>query len=243
MENKKLGLLDQSIEEFEGEETAELFFLKDFQDTEGTSFKEASDFRRDYPNFETLVRTDDEVRVRLSQGLAWSKFMLSVLTNRVDKDPVRHFFMRSATHRVLFYVLFVSFLDQTLHASTRKNSKRPSDSIGASVARVEEMMALAEGESPSTIKRIIAEAVKFRIIRKSAWRFDKRKVALWLVPESMENYLTTVLEGFMGGASAGLPKARRDLLAAMENNPNFIEDVREKIKEAILADQEKHLSN
>jgi hypothetical protein len=29
----------------------------------------------------------------------------------------------------------------------------------------------------------------------------------------------------------------------MENNPNFIEDVREKIKEAILADQEKHLSN
>ena len=243
MENKELGLLDQSIEELEGQETAELIFLKGFQETKGTPYKSSSDFKLDYPNFEKLVRTDDEVRVRLKQGMAWSKFMLSVLTNRVDKDPVRHFFMRSSTHRVLFYTLFASFLDQTLNASTRKNSTRPSDSIGVSVARVEEMMGLAEGESPSTIKRIIAEAVKFRIIRKSAWRFDKRKVLLWLVPESMENYLTTVLEAFMGNASMGLPKARRDLLAAMENNPNFIEDVREKIREAILADQEKHLSN
>ena len=49
--------------------------------------------------------------------------------------------------------------------------------------------------------------------------------------------MTTVLEKFDELSANGLPKARRDLLAAKEKNPNYDQDVRDKIYSAIKADK------
>ena len=109
--------------------------------------------------------------------------------------------------------------------------------IGVAVEEVESAMVRSECKNIRSIKRIIAEALALKLIRSKVWPEDKRRKMLWLAPEAMESFLTDILGDFGKLADNGLPAARRDLLAAMEVNPNFETDVREKLADALRSDK------
>ena len=123
--------------------------------------------------------------MRLRQGLAWSKLMLHVFGEQQYQDLSHRFFTRTSTHRTLFFILLREALDQFLHAKSRG---RNIGHIGVSVEEVESAMVRSEGKNIRSIKRIIAEAVAFHLIRSRAWPEDKRRKMLWLVPDAMEYF-------------------------------------------------------
>jgi len=195
--------------------------------------KKISDYKNNHPNFQRLLAEDEEVRVRLKQGLAWGEFMLSVLTNTEQhkEDPVASFFTRSSTHRVLFYTLFVTALDRILHCPQGQNP----DSIGQAIPEVWSVMHKAEFQSESKIRAICRDAEKLGLIHKTYWRTDKRLKLYWISVKAVDAYLTTILEDF-SQANEGLPAARVALVTAKQKNPDFEADVRAKLRAAIEAD-------
>ena len=205
--------------------------LRKLMEKSGT--KTQSDYKKLYPSFQALLAEDEEVRVRLQQGLAWGEFMLSLLTNTEEhkEDPVASFFTRSSTHRVLFYTLFVTALERILHCPQGQNP----DSIGQAIPEVWSVMHKAEFSGESKIREICREALKLKLIHKTHWRTDKRLKLYWISSKAVASYLTTILEDF-SRANEGLPAARVALVSAIEANPNFEADVRARLEAAIEAD-------
>ena len=193
--------------------------------------KRQSDYAKNHPNFYKLLAEDEEIRVRLKQGLAWGEFMLDVLVQKNKFDDVRSFFVRSSTHRTLFYTLFVTALQRILHCPEGQNP----DSIGQAIPEVLSVMHKAEFASDSKVRQICREAKALGLIHQTHWRMDKRHKLYWLSCKAIEAYLTDVLEEF-AQATTGLPGARVSLITAMQKNPNFETDIRTKLCAAIDAD-------
>ena len=224
------GLLDRYIDNQAGEVSAEIQYAFDFT----TEYDGPSDFQLSHPAFYKLGQENQEVRVRMKQALAWAKFMMHVLNYDASKSVARSFFRKNSTHKKLFYTLIRHALDVQLHGADRN---KKSDRIGVPQSIVEFEMKKVTGKSSQTVRKIINEAVDLGLVKVREFPEDRRMKMLWLVPEAMENYLTVVCEDFDGLATNGLPAARRDLLAAKENNANYNQDVRDAIRAAILSDK------
>lgn len=229
MDYKSIGLLDRYIERQIGEETKEIEYEHPFD----FSGPDKSHFQLEYPNSYKLGQQDEEVRVRMRQGLAWCKFMCEII-EQPFQNKTGQFFARSQTHRALFYNLFKASLDAQLNNEMR--GKQP-DRVGVPQAIIEAKMEKAEGKTSKTCKNIIKQAIELQLVKVRNLDADRRRRVLWLTPDATHSYLTTVLEKFDELSANGLPKARRDLLAAKDNNPNFNEDVRDKIYSALKADK------
>ena len=230
----KNSLLDKYIDSVAGQESATIEYVSEFQAKKANYNREGTDYLTSYPSFNKLVAEDEEIRVRLKQGLAWSKLMLHVFGQQKFPDPAHTFFTRTSTHRTLFLVLLREALDQFLYAGSRGKKM---GQIGVAVEEVESALVRSECKNIRSIKRIIAEALALNLIRVKVWPEDKRRKMLWLTPEAMEAFLTDVLGDFGKLADNGLPAARRDLLAAWEANPNFETDIRKKLKNALKSDK------
>ena len=230
----KNGLLDKYIDRVVGQESASIEYASEFQIKKAEYNREGADYLKSYPSFNRLVAEDEEIRVRLKQGLAWSKFMLHVFGQQRFRDPAHTFFTRTSTHRTLFFLLIREAFDQFLYAESRG---RKMGQIGVAVEEVESAMVRSECKNIRSIKRIIAEALALNLIRSKVWPEDKRRKMLWLAPEAMETFLTDILSDFGKLADNGLPAARRDLLAAMEANPSFESDIRERLRDALKSDK------
>jgi len=223
------GLLDQYIETQKGEETREIEYDHPFD----FSGPDKSHFQLQYPNSYRLGQEDEEVRVRMRQGLAWAKFMCEII-NQPFQNKIAQFFAKSQTHRALFYHLFKASLDAQLNNLAR--GKQP-DRVGVPQATIETKMEKAEGKTAQTCKNIIKQAIDLELVKVRNPDADRRRRVLWLTPDATHSYLTTVLETFDQLSANGLPKARRDLLAAKEKNPNYDQDVRDKIYGAYKEDK------
>jgi hypothetical protein len=202
MDHKSIGLLDRYIESQIGEECREIEYDHPFD----FSGPDDSHLQLEYPNSYKLGQEDEEVRVRMRQGLAWAKFMCEII-GQPFQNKTGQFFAKSNTHRALFYHLFKASLDAQLNN-------------------------LAQ-----TCRNIIKKAIDLGLVQVRNPDADRRSRVLWLTPDATHSYLTTVLKKFDELSANGLPKARRDLLAAKEENPNFDEDVRDKIYGALKADK------
>ena len=99
----KHGLLDKYIDRVVGQESASIEYASEFQIKKAEYDREGADYLKSYPSFNKLVAEDEEIRVRLKQGLAWSKFMLHVFGQQKLRDPAHTFFTRTSTHRTLFF--------------------------------------------------------------------------------------------------------------------------------------------
>jgi hypothetical protein len=223
------GLLDRYIEAQAGEEKREIEYEHPFD----FSGPDKSHFQLEYPNSYRLGQEDEEVRVRMRQGLAWAKFMCVVI-NQPFQNKTGQFFAKSQTHRALFYNLFKASLDAQLNNEMR--GKQP-DRVGVPQSIIETKMENAEGKTAQTCKNIIKQAIDLELVKVRTPDNDRRTRVLWIPPSATHSYLTTVLEKFDELSANGLPKARRDLLAAKEKNPNYDQDVRDKIYSAIKADK------
>ena len=219
----KEGLLDKYIAKVAGQESARIVYKSEFQTKKDEYDREGSDYLKSYPSFHRLIAEDEEIRVRLKQGLAWSKLMLYVFGEQKHPDSSHAFFARTSTHRTLFFILLREAFDQFLYAESRGKKQ---GQIGVSVEEVERAMVGSEGKNIRSIKRVIAEALALKLIRSKLWPEDKRRKMLWLAPEAMGSFLTDVLNDFGQSVDRGLPAARRDLLAALEANPNYEADIR-----------------
>ena len=223
------GVLDRFIEAQEGEEKREIEYDHPFD----FSGPDKSHLQLEYPNSYRLGQEDEEVRVRMRQGLAWCKFMCEVI-NQPFQNKTGQFFAKSQTHRALFYNLFRASLDAQLNNLAR--GKQP-DRVGVPQSIIETKMENAEGKTAQTCKNIIKQAIDLELVKVRNPDADRRRRVLWLTPDATHSYLTTVLKTFDQESANTLPKARRDLLAAKENNPNFDQDVRDKIYGALEADK------
>ena len=223
------GVLDRIIEAQEGEEKREIEYDHPFD----FSGPDKSHLQLEYPNSYRLGQEDEEVRVRMRQGLAWCKFMCEVI-NQPFQNKTGQFFAKSQTHRALFYNLFRASLDAQLNNLAR--GKQP-DRVGVPQSIIETKMENAEGKKAQTCKNIIKQAIDLELVKVRNPDADRRRRVLWLTPDATHSYLTTVLKTFDQESANTLPKARRDLLAAKENNPNFDQDVRDKIYGALEADK------
>ena len=232
----KNGLLDKYIDSVVGQESASIEYASEFQIKKAEYNREGADYLKSYPSFNKLVAEDEEIRVRLKQGLAWSKFMLHVFGQQKFPDPAHTFFTRTSTHRTLFFLLLREAFDQFLYAESRGKKM---GQIGVAVEEVESAMVRSECKNICSVKRIIAEALALNLIRSKVWPEDKRRKMLWLTPEAMESFLTDILGDFGKLADNGLPAARRDFLAAFEANPNFETDIRKKLGDALKSDKNK----
>ena len=156
------------------------------------------------------------------------------MINQPFQNKTAQFFAKSQTHRALFYNLFRASLDAQLNNEMR--GKQP-DRVGVPQSIIETKMERAEGKTAQTCKNIIKEAIDLELIRVRNPDADRRRRVLWLTPDATHSYLTTVLKTFDQHSANTLPKARRDLLAAKEKNPNYDQDVRDKIYGALKADK------
>ena len=151
------GLLDRYIEAQEGEETREIEYDHPF-DFAGP---DKSHFQLEYPNSYRLGQEDEEVRVRMRQGLAWAKFMCVVI-NQPFQNKTGQFFAKSQTHRALFYNLFKASLDAQLNNEMR--GKQP-DRVGVPQSIIETKMENAEGKTAQTCKNIIKQAIDLELVK------------------------------------------------------------------------------
>jgi hypothetical protein len=229
MDHKSIGLLDRYIESQIGEECREIEYDHPFD----FSGPDDSHLQLEYPNSYKLGQEDEEVRVRMRQGLAWAKFMCEII-GQPFQNKTGQFFAKSNTHRALFYHLFKASLDAQLNNLAR--GKQP-DRVGVPQYIIQAYMEDAEGKSKQTCRNIIKKAIDLGLVQVRNPDADRRSRVLWLTPDATHSYLTTVLKKFDELSANGLPKARRDLLAAKEENPNFDEDVRDKIYGALKADK------
>jgi hypothetical protein len=159
---------------------------------------------------------------------------MCVVINQPFQNKTGQFFAKSQTHRALFYNLFKASLDAQLNNEMR--GKQP-DRVGVPQSIIETKMENAEGKTAQTCKNIIKQAIDLELVKVRTPDNDRRTRVLWIPPSATHSYLTTVLEKFDELSANGLPKARRDLLAAKEKNPNYDQDVRDKIYSAIKADK------
>jgi hypothetical protein len=197
--------------------------------------KNKSAYQKQHPAFYQLCQNDEEVKVRLRQALAWTKFMLGIYAKPDQINDVRSFFSRSRTHSVLYYTLFRGFLDTQLYGAERRDHP---GRIGIPQSICETRMLETENKKIQTVKAIISEAVELGLVNIQRYPNDGRVNVLWLPPTSTDYYLTEILEAFdQNAASVGLPVSRRELCEAKEANPNFDQDVRSKIETAIKADK------
>ena len=207
----KHGLLDKYIDRVVGQELRHRSSMrqnsksKNIRSIKREYNREGADYLKSYPSFNRLVAEDEEIRVRLKQGLAWSKFMLHVFGQQKFRDPAHTFFTCTSTHRTLFFYLLIrEAFDQFLYAESRG---RKMGQIGVAVEEVESAMVRSERKNIRSIKRIIAEALALNLIRSKVWPEDKRRKMLWLAPEAMETFLTDILSDFGKLADNGLPAA------------------------------------
>ena len=88
----KNGLLDKYIDRVVGQESASIEYASEFQIKKAEYNREGADYLKFYPSFNKLVAEDEEIRVRLKQGLAWSKFMLHVFGQQKFSGSSAYFF-------------------------------------------------------------------------------------------------------------------------------------------------------
>ncbi len=231
MNDKDNGLLDRQIDLDHQSAIKPLVINKASVVPKGkVSSRQKSDFSANYSNLADVMLNDAEVRVRLSQGLAWSKFMVKLLALEMAPTATRRFFTRTETHRALFHVLSYFSMEGITHPTDKDDIF-----FGAFLSQVTEILENT-GTSQRSISRIIKSGIDDNFILTSQWRYDIRQKVIWLNPEHLVSYLTTTMELF-GNANEGLPEARRDLLAAKRDNPDYDVDVRNRLLGALREDQ------
>ena len=122
----KHGLLDKYIDRVVGQRRyfwQSIEYASEFQIKKAEYNREGADYLKSYPSFNRLVAEDEEIRVRLKQGLAWSKFMLHVFGQQKFRDPKisQNTFLLPAHPPIehYFFLLIREAFDQFLYAESR----------------------------------------------------------------------------------------------------------------------------
>ena len=232
--NFDIGLLDQQIDTDREAVSKPVIVNKSLKKPKGRKKEKfVSDFSKHYPTFSRLLLEDEEVRVRMHQALAWSKFAINLLALNKTPTKTREFFTQSETHRLLFHLL-LNFMLQ--------NMCFPEDDdptmLGTDIETCVHYMLMAEEYQDRKCRSIVADGIAAGRIINSTWRYDQRRSVLWLNPADLTSYLTHTMTLFARGQE-GLPQARRSLLAARKKNPNYEQDVEAKLINALEADKKK----
>ena len=227
----KVGLLDERIEIDREAVSRPLIKNRALVKPKGKGQEKfVSDFSKHYPTFSRLMLEDEEVRVRMHQALAWSKFAINLLALSRAPTATREFFTQSETHRLLFHVLLNFMLQNMCYPE----SEDPT-TFGAHVDTCVEHMLMCGEWQERKCRASISAGIEAGRIKKSTWRYDARQTVLWLNPADLTDYLTLTMT-LVARGEEGLPQARRSLLAARKKNSNFEADVEAKLRNALEAD-------
>ena len=170
--------------------------IEDFRDREeGTK---PTTFRERHGDFADIVQaTGDKAEWIVCEAL--SSFYLQrfrMVGNNILPSGV--FFQQSWTHQALFYRLMKRFA---------ACAQAGDDRVGVSQKEVASYMRMAQGRSHRHVRTIISEAVEAGYVGKADWNADTRIKLLYLMPESVTDFMAQGLENAIDASmSNSLPE-------------------------------------